>query len=54
MYGMLLNCTPENGENGKFYIYFITIEKKESLGQKTGFDVEHGKKKEGTKKCIAV
>lgn len=56
MYGMLLNCTPKNGENGKFYIYFITIEKKkkESLGQKTGFDVEYGKKKEGMKKCIAV
>lgn len=55
MYGMLLNCTPKNGENGKFYIYFITIEKKkESLGQKAGFDVEYGKKKEGMKKCIAV
>ena len=55
MYGMLLNCTPKNEENGKFYVHFITIEKKkESLGQKTGFDVEYGKKKEGLKKCIAV
>lgn len=51
MYGMLLNCTLKNGENGKFYIYFITIEKKRtSLGQKAGLDVEYGKKKRGDEK----
>lgn len=44
----------EKRGNGTFYIYVIMIENKESLGQKTGFDVEYGKKKEGLKKCIAV
>ena len=35
-------------------MYFTTIEKKESLGQKNGFDVEYTQKKEGLKKYIAV
>lgn len=43
----------EKRGNGTFYICY-NDENKESLGQKTGFDVDYGKMKEGLKKCIAV
>lgn len=55
MYGMLLNCTPENGENGKFYIYFITIEKKRIPGTENWVRCRAWEKERGDEKvhsCI--